>query len=98
MKLYSILLIAAVTGFIACKKTSSGDPVPKISYAGLSKDSVVNAGKDTISIMFTILAVSYTHLDVYKRQLLCLLVMADIYIYTAQQARLNFNNNKPATV
>lgn len=54
MKLYSVLLIAAVTGFIACKKTSSGDPVPKIAYSGLSKDSIVNAGKDTISIMFTI--------------------------------------------
>lgn len=36
--------------------------------------------------------------DYYIKTLLCLLVMADIYIYTAQRALLNFNNNKPATV
>ena len=36
--------------------------------------------------------------DYYIKTLLCLLVMADIYIYTAKQALLNFNNNKPATV
>ncbi len=36
--------------------------------------------------------------DYYIKALLCLLVLADIYIYTAKQAMLNFNNNKPATV
>jgi hypothetical protein len=36
--------------------------------------------------------------DYYIKTLLCLLVMADIYIYTAKQAMLNVNNNKPATV
>lgn len=36
--------------------------------------------------------------DYYIKTLLCLLVIADIYIYTAKQAMLNHKNNKPATL
>ncbi len=55
MKLYNILLIVAVSGFIACKKTSTDNPVPVIAYSGISTDSINNgSSKDTLSITFTI--------------------------------------------
>lgn len=55
MKLYSILLIATVVGFVACKKSSTGNPIPVIAYSGMSTDSINNgSSKDTLSITFTI--------------------------------------------